>query len=34
MWTAQQSTTEPIANDDEEKHMSAQLHLILVGVLR
>ena len=34
MRTAQQSTTGLIANDDEEKHMSAQLHLILVGVLR
>ena len=34
MRTAQQSTTELIANDDEEKHMSAQLHLILIGVLR
>ena len=34
MKTAQQSTTEIITGSDEERHMSAQLHLILVGVLR
>ena len=34
MKTAQGSTTEIITISDEVRHMSAQLHLILIGVLR